>query len=228
MSQTKRANGHSPRMQGEISRRGALSKLGTAALGVLLANCRESSGPEENYNSNFSLPVNGSDPLLLRTTASGGEVIDYLGRRDANGFALGLDYVVITSTNGSETRFRLRADGRPIRMTDNGTAVDLNWLSPTSAVATIRSRDDTSQLSTLVDITSAPSAQFALHALDGRQSLPRSSVDANFEAILLPATPSPPVPQVNAFGSIVNVRVTECGRGDLSAVRCLSRRSRSA
>lgn len=90
----------------------------------------------------FTLFTNRSDPQLLRAELPGGEVIDYFGEKDKQGFATSLKVVRVEDSSGRQTTLDLDEQGRPVLIhAFNGTLFKLTYQADNSILVTVTSAD---------------------------------------------------------------------------------------
>lgn len=90
----------------------------------------------------FTLYTNLSDPQLLRAELVGGEIIDYFGEKDKQGFATSLKIIRVEDSSGRLTTLDLDEQGRPkLIHAFNGTLFKFSYQPDYSIVVTVVSAD---------------------------------------------------------------------------------------
>jgi hypothetical protein len=78
-----------------------------------------------------------TDPLLLKVEETDGRIIDYFGKRDAEGLPTSIYAVRVQSPNGNASTYFFDEQARLVRVAAvNGVFFEINWLSNTSVAFT--------------------------------------------------------------------------------------------
>ncbi len=105
--------------------------------------------------SQIQIATNNTDILLLKAQAPGGEIIEYLGNKDGQGFATSVNAYRVTTTTGETHSFLLDHESRPVEIqADDGSTFSIVWQSNTAATVTAVSADGSSQVTVAVDLAS--------------------------------------------------------------------------
>jgi hypothetical protein len=188
----------------------------------------------QDVSTTFTVFTNPADRRLLEGRSSTGDLVQYLGSKDANGLAIALDSIGIQSSNGDVTNIRLDEQSRPIQiMTTTGETYEINWQSAPLLIFTATSADGKLRLNWSVNlsngtvseptvVTSVQSAAAASLSTIGQasQTLPRGGVAARATTSPLRSTTfiQNPTPRFEASISAASatasalIQVQKCGR----------------
>jgi len=184
--------------------------------------------------SSFKIPVNAADPLLLRAIATDGQIIDFVGTRDATGVPLSLNLIEIRppSDDGSANplRYLLDSDHRPVRIhNSDGTQFDFTWITATQVALAVLTPDGQTQVNTFVDLSLAPSAPGSSSIASpipsgaiavvptGGSTFTSNTAPRGGQRVILQHGGSPSAAAVNGIAAMtvasssVNVQVDGCG-----------------
>lgn len=111
--------------------------------------------PEEKLKSNFTLMINGNDPLIATANEDDGSEIDFFGTRYSNGVPLLINLITVKHANDTMQYF-LDEQGRPIKMiAANKTEFYLEWTGFSKAILTVVTKDGETQINTEVDFNTS-------------------------------------------------------------------------
>jgi hypothetical protein len=104
--------------------------------------------------------VNTTDQLLEQARSPNGDVVDYFGQKDSNGFAQSLQTIHVTRPGLGVFRYSLDSQGRPgVVETADGTSFELTWFTNTKVFLKAISADGSHHVAVALDISTLKSGQ---------------------------------------------------------------------
>lgn len=102
----------------------------------------------------FTLFTHPSDPLFLRAELSNGDVYDYFGEKDSDGFATSFRSLSIRSANGRIDSYFFEEQSQTVEIhAFNGVTLKLQQQSATLLLATVTSADSLTQVTVPIDLS---------------------------------------------------------------------------
>lgn len=127
--------------------RGVLQRVKSAPVQITVE-----SGPV----SSFTLFVNANDSLLLQGTALTGEIVQYLGTKNATGLATRVTGFTVRDSSNSLTRYTLDLSGRPTQiLAPNNALFKLVWNSDGTVSVTGVAPDGSVQTTVKIPVSGA-------------------------------------------------------------------------
>lgn len=126
-------------------------------MSLFIISCKKEKKEVQNTNEQITIMTNKSDPMFLKGNTATGKKIELYGDRNSEGIPSKLTHIYIRESDEKALKYIFDDNMRVVKMIDHdGAEININWLSGTTATATIITADGKNELSTFVDFKASP------------------------------------------------------------------------